>query len=68
MQTLSLNIEGMSCGGCAKSVAGILQAVPGVQQAEVSYETKQALIVFDPAQTSAQALAEAVEDGGFDVV
>ncbi|EGY53635.1 MerTP family mercury (Hg2+) permease, binding protein MerP [Neisseria shayeganii 871] len=68
MQTSTLNIEGMTCGGCAKSVAKILQAVPGVQQADVSYEQKQAVVTFDPAATSEQALIEAVEDGGFDVV
>lgn len=68
MQTSILNIEGMTCGGCAKSVAEILQAVPGVQQADVSHEQKQAVITFDPAITSEQALIEAVENGGFDVV
>ena len=53
METLTLNIEGMTCGGCVKSVTRILESVEGVAKAEVSLEGKSALI-------------EAVEDGGFD--
>lgn len=63
METLTLNIEGMTCGGCVKSVTRILE---GVAKAEVSLEGKSALIEFDPAKTGAAALIEAVEDGGFD--
>ena len=36
MQTVVLNVEGMNCGGCVKSVTGILQGVDGVTSAEVS--------------------------------
>ena len=31
-----LEIEGMSCGGCVKSVQAALNAVPGVTSAKVS--------------------------------
>ena len=66
METLTLNIEGMTCGGCVKSVTRILEGVEGVAKAEVSLEGKSARIEFDPAKTGAAALIEAVEDGGFD--
>jgi len=66
METLTLNIEGMTCGGCVKSVTRILESVEGVAKTEVSLEGKSALIEFDPAKTGAAALIEAVEDGGFD--
>ena len=36
MQTITLNIEGMTCGGCVKSVIRILEGVNGVAKAEVS--------------------------------
>ena len=64
METLTLNIEGMTCGGCVKSVTRILEGVEGVAKAEVSLEGKSALIEFDPAKTDPAALIEAVEDGG----
>ena len=36
MQTVTLNIGGMSCGGCVKSVTRILEGIDGVGKAEVS--------------------------------
>ena len=66
METLTLNIEGMTCGGCVKSVTRILESGEGVAKAEVSLEGKSALIECDPAKTGVAALIEAVEDGGFD--
>jgi len=66
MQTVTLNIDGMTCGGCVKSVTSILEGVNGVDKAEVSLENKNAVVEFDSAQTNPAALIEAVEDGGFD--
>jgi len=66
METLTLNIDGMSCGGCVKSVTRILADIDGVAKAEVSLENKNAVIEFDPAKTNAAALIDAVEDGGYD--
>ena len=68
MQTVTLNIDGMTCGGCVKSVTRLLEGVEGVEKAEVSLENKNAVVEFDPAQTNPAALIEAVEDGGFDIV
>ena len=68
METLTLNIGGMTCGGCVKSVTRILENTEGVTKAEISLENKNAVIEFDPAKTNPAALIEAVEDGGFDAV
>ncbi|PJO78613.1 copper ion binding protein [Neisseria brasiliensis] len=66
METITLNVEGMTCGGCVKSVTRILENTDGVTKAEVSLENKNAVIEFDAAKTNADALIEAIEDGGFD--
>lgn len=66
METLSLHIDGMTCGGCVKSVTRILADIDGVAKAEVSLENKNAVIEFDPAKTNAAALIDALEDGGYD--
>lgn len=67
MQTVTLNIDGMTCGGCVKSVTRLLEGVEGVEQAEVSLENKNAVITFDESKTDTDALIDAVEDGGYDV-
>ena len=67
MQTVTLNIDGMTCGGCVKSVTRLLEGVEGVEKAEVSLENKNAVITFDESKTDTDALIDAVEDGGYDV-
>lgn len=66
MESVTLNIGGMTCGGCVKSVTRILENTEGVGKAEVSLEQKTAKVEFDPTRTNIDALIEAVEDGGFD--
>jgi copper chaperone len=66
MATTTLNIQGMTCGGCVKSVTNALQRETGVEKVEVMLEQGKATIDYDPAQTSPQQLAEAVGDIGFE--
>ncbi|WP_037586095.1 heavy-metal-associated domain-containing protein [Stenoxybacter acetivorans] len=66
MKNISLNISGMTCQGCAKTVVRVLEAVNGVQSAAVDLAAERADIVFDEAQTNVSVLVNAVEDAGFD--
>lgn len=66
MQTVTLNIGGMTCGGCVNSVTKVLTAIDGVQHATVDLAAATAVIEYDAAQTNAAALIEAVENAGFD--
>lgn len=65
MDTLTLGIEGMSCGGCVASVERALGRVDGVRKVRVSLEKKEAVVEgerLDPTR-----LRAAVEDAGYDV-
>jgi copper chaperone len=66
MEKAVIKVRGMSCGGCVKTVNGVLSKLPGVGKVEVSLEKAQAVIEFDPAQSSPARLAQAVVDAGFD--
>jgi copper chaperone len=68
MERTVVGVDGMSCQGCVKNVTGVLQALPGVEQVEVSLEAKQASIVFDPARVGAAQFRQAIEGAGFDVI
>lgn len=61
-----IRVEGMSCGGCVNSVTAALKSLPGVTDANVSLESAQARVQYDPARVSEQQLREAVEEAGFD--
>jgi len=66
METTTIKVDGMSCGGCVKSVTGVLTALDGVTKADVSLEQKQAVVEFDAATVSRDQLKAAIEDAGFD--
>lgn len=66
METITLNIGGMTCGGCVKSVTKVLENLNGVEKADVSLENANAVITFDAGKIQTAALIEAVEDAGFD--
>lgn len=67
METLTLPVTGMTCGGCVNSVQNVLKALPGVTHAEVSLTPGEARVTFDPAQTSRAALEHAIVDAGYGV-
>ncbi|TPG97321.1 copper chaperone [Haemophilus haemolyticus] len=66
MKTITLNIEGMHCGGCVKSVTRVLTELDGVQSADVQLEGK-ANVTFDENRVNVAQLIEVIEDAGFDV-
>ena len=61
-------ILGMSCAACAARVDKTLNKQPGVCQASVNYAAATALVEYDPAQTSPEALQHAVQEAGYDLI
>jgi copper chaperone len=66
MDKTVLKVGGMSCGGCVKSVTGVLRQLPGVVNVEVSLEKAQAVVEFDPALLDKAQMAKAIVDAGFE--
>lgn len=66
METTVLKVNGMTCGGCVKSVTNVLKALPGVRTAEVSLDRGEAEVSFDPALASVAQLKGAIEDAGYE--
>ena len=68
METITLKVEGMTCGGCVASVTRVLKATPGVNDAVVRLDGGSATVTYDPARTGVPALKSAIEGAGYDVV
>ncbi|NBQ68764.1 MAG: copper chaperone [Nitrosomonadaceae bacterium] len=68
MQTATIKIKGMTCMGCVNSIKNVLKNVPGIAQLEVTLDPAQAIVQFDPENTSLKHLKETIIDAGFDVV
>ena len=66
MQTTTINIGGMTCGGCAKSVTNVLSTLPGMVTAEVDLAKASATITYDPTKLSMDAVTDAVEAAGYE--
>lgn len=66
MENTLIKVGGMSCGGCVKSVTGVLKALDGVVEVEVSLEKAEAAVTFEPTLVSREALTNAIADAGFD--
>ena len=50
-ETLTLQVEGMTCPHCVQHVQEALKAVKGVKSAKVSLEAKSAQVTYVPAKT-----------------
>ncbi len=64
-QTVILELPTMNCAMCPITVKKALTKVDGVSQAEVSYEDKEAVVIFDDEKTSTNTLIEATTNAGY---
>ena len=67
MKSLEMKIDGMQCDGCASTIQSILSREPGVKSSSVSFPKRAASVFYDPQETDAARLAEAVTKAGFTV-
>ena len=66
METTIIKVQGMTCQGCVKSVTRVLQALPGVTQAQVSLEKSEARVDYDATQVTPADLRRAVDEAGYE--
>lgn len=64
--TTTLSVGGMTCGACTSAVEGAFVNVPGVKSFSISLLSERAVVEHDPSLLTADAIAETIEDTGFD--
>jgi len=65
MKSTTFRVDGMHCEGCAETVKAVLGAEDGVLAAEVSFESREARVLFDPARTDETRIALAIGRPGY---
>src|SRR6266436_3757114 len=65
LQTVTLDVQNMTCAVCPITVKKALERVPGVTNAKVDFDKKTASISFDPDKASPVALTKATADVGY---
>ncbi|MDR8390497.1 mercury(II) reductase [Aliifodinibius sp. S!AR15-10] len=63
-QTLKVSISGMTCDGCARTVANQFEDKKGVLDKTVSYPDEQAEITYDPEQITKEELIDTINATG----
>lgn len=65
LSTVTLSVPGMTCSTCPITVKKALSRMPGVSDVEASFETRQAVVTFDDAKTTVEALTRATANAGY---
>ena len=65
LQTVVLDVEGMKCGGCVRSVERTLLEQPGVERADVNLVSRAAWLDLADSEGSVEAVLKALADRGF---
>ena len=64
-KTVTLTVPGMTCAACPITVKKALSKVEGVNQVDVSFDKREAVVTFDDAKTTVQKLTEATTNAGY---
>lgn len=65
MQTVTLKVQGMSCGHCINSIEGALKQMGAEGKVDLNNDLVTA--TFDEAQLSLESIKEAIEEQGYEV-
>ena len=64
-KTVTLSVPSMDCPVCPITVKKALSKVPGVSQAEVNFERREATVTFDDSKAGVESLTRATRDAGY---
>jgi len=64
-QTAKYSIENMTCKMCDITIRKSMEKVDGVIKATVDYDTKTALVIFDPQKTDIETIGMASTNVGY---
>ena len=67
VQTVTLDVPGMTCSSCPITVRKALSKVDGVQQVKASFKKREAVVTFDDKKTSVEKLSLASANAGYPV-
>ena len=67
METVLLNVHGMSCGKCVKAVEDSVGILSGVLNVNVDLQAATVEVDFDEEQITVDEIKDTIDDQGYDV-
>lgn len=68
METILIQVKGMSCDGCAKGIIAALRFMPGVMNVDASYSAGQVTVRYDAGKVSSTELRNEIEALDYKVI
>ena len=65
MQTLEIEVTGMTCQGCVARLTKVLSGTEGVMRTEVTLDPPVAVLAYDSARTDPEKLRERIVRAGY---
>ena len=65
MEQLTLNVTGMTCGGCENAVRRVVSAMAGVSNVAASHQENRVTVDYDPSKIDRRAIADAIRGAGY---
>lgn len=65
LESRTLSVEGMKCGGCENSVVSRVQALTGVARVTASARNKEVSVEFDNAKMDINHIVNAIKQAGY---
>lgn len=65
LETVTLDVKGMTCDGCVQTISKTMAETVGVDKCEVSLAENSASVTFDPSKTSKEKIAQTISDLGY---
>lgn len=67
MENVTLNVQGMSCGHCVKSVEGSVGKLNGVSNVKVHLENGTVDVEYNAGVVTLESIKETIDDQGYEV-
>jgi copper chaperone CopZ len=64
-ETTTLEVRGMQCGGCERTVREAVEALPGVERCVAEHIGDDVEVVFDPQRVGIEQIRQAIVAAGF---
>lgn len=65
LSTLTIPVEGMSCGACVSNVKKTLKSLEGIAEVEVSLENREAKVTYADERVSPEQVRQAINALGY---
>lgn len=68
METIILDVKGLSCGGCVSSVKRVVGPIAGVTNVDVALANGKVTVDYDATQAQPDQFRAAIRDAGYEVL